>query len=987
MEIIAPSDNLIEKTGKILLDSGNLADYIVVFPGKRPAHFLRKYLADKLNAAFEPPLILSMDGFINHLAESVDIKGAELSNLDAVGILYDHMLNDLAGVIGKTGDISLDTFLPWGFKIFSDFEELKIELKAPKELKDFDSILPGEIKGSNEFIKKLKNFSGVYERFYTHLEHKNLLSRSRKYALAAEKTQDMDLNGKKIILAGFFALTASEKKIFTALSKLPGSVILLQEGPGLQEQFQFLESRSQVTGHKSQDTSLRSQVTSHKPENTGPRAETALHFYKAPDLHGEIFKLAEILKGRTLTSKDVVVLPSSDALFPALFNVLGEVKEYNISMGYPITATPVYSLIDSLGDLLEKRSDDQYFTPNYLKFVFHPYVKNIHMQVTCHNPLEVPSQMASGPQTAKSQVTSEKAQEINHKSETAGGRSSEPTRIIFQTIETELASKINKFLTLEDLENDTALFERCSVLLKNHANLPHTADNIQTHIKNIHNKLIRPFEAVEKLTIKTFADKLIAMVSFISEHSTANLHPYSAPFIEQLYEELHAFSNSTLSGRCLENISSYFKLLKSYIKGSAYPFAGTPLSGLQVLGFLETRNLKFERVYFLDANADILPGSKKEDTILSHFIRRGLGLPTYKIRDSVAKYYFNLLLSQADEAHIFYKDAPELEKSPFVQKFIWNLEAAGQKPKEEEVHFRLNFVQPEPGPIAKTKDTLAYLGNFTFSPSNLDAYLVCGLKFYYQYVLRIQEKDEVGDEIGQAEIGAIVHEILERLFMEHKPGIDLTLERANEIAAGIFDAGLKNHDSGYEYLIKKQILRRLRDILLYHKESVGKVRIKSCEKKFSLTLDGVKFSGRADRIDLRPDAKGLNTHVIVDYKTGSTAATPNLKKFDLEDREAWPKTLKSVQLPLYVMFYLAENPEIALETVDACLMLLGSHKISEKFLFEISEDKAADLAKLRKAVSYLVYEIRSPELDFEPASDTKTCELCHFKTMCGRQWV
>ncbi|HAF96678.1 MAG: hypothetical protein A2X34_07945 [Elusimicrobia bacterium GWC2_51_8] len=951
LKIISHKESLVEMAGEILLKSAALEKNIVVFPGKRPAHFLRKYLADKLGAAFEPPVILSMDGLMDYLVELAGIKGTELSNLDAVGVLYDNMLGDLTGVIGKTGNVSLDTFLPWGFKIFSDFEELKIELKTPGELKDFDSILPGEIKGSDSFIKKLKSFSGVYERFYAHLEKENLLTRSLKYARAAQKIRDLDLAGRKIILAGFFALTNSEKKIFAALSKLPGSVILLQEGPGLEKQFQFMELQSQVTSHKSQ-------VTSHRPE-------TALHFYKAPDLHGEVFKLADILKGQTLTSKDVVVLPSPDALFPVLFNVLGEVKAYNISMGYPIAATPVYSLMDSLGDLLEKRSGDRYFAPNYLKFVFHPYVKNIYMKV----------------ESLESGVES--------------GKSADPTRIIFQTIETELASKINKYLALEDLEGDAGLLERCSVLLKNYADARLTAKDIQAHIKNIHNKLIRPFE--KPGSIKDFADNLIAVVSFISGASTANLHPYSAPFIEQLYEDLHAFSNSTIAGRGLESISSCFKLLKSYIKSSAYPFPGTPLSGLQVLGALETRNLKFDRVYFLDANADILPGSKKEDTILSHFIRRGLGLPTCKTRESVAKYYFNLLISQAKEAYIFYKDAPELEKSPFVQKIIWDLETVGQSPKEEEVHFRLSFVQQEPRPIAKTKDVLAYLENFTFSSSSLDAYLACGLKFYWQYVLRVREKDEVGDEIGQIEIGRIVHKILESLFSvkggsafdgkEHKPDEELILARAAEIAEDIFNAELKNHDSGYEYLIKKQILRRLRDILLYHKENIGKAQIKNCEKIFNLTLDGVKFTGRADRIDLRPDENGRNTHIIVDYKTGSKASTPNLKKFDLEDRDAWPKTLKSVQLPLYVMFYMAENPEITLQYVDACLMLLGSHKITEEFLFAKSEDKAADLARLRKAVSYLVYEIRSAELDFEPAADIKTCEFCPFKIMCSRQWA
>ena len=105
------------------------------------------------------------------------------------------------------------------------------------------------------------------------------------------------------------------------------------------------------------------------------------------------------------------------------------------------------------------------------------------------------------------------------------------------------------------------------------------------------------------------------------------------------------------------------KFFETFVKNINYPFPGTPLKGTQVLGFLETRNLKFDNVYFLDANADILPASKKEDTVLSHFVRQNLGLSTYKSREKIAKYYFNVLIANAKEAHIFYKDSADKERS------------------------------------------------------------------------------------------------------------------------------------------------------------------------------------------------------------------------------------------------------------------------------------------------------------------------------------
>ena len=60
-------------------------------------------------------------------------------------------------------------------------------------------------------------------------------------------------------------------------------------------------------------------------------------------------------------------------------NILPAAGDYNISMGYPLSATPVYALLDALGDLLDKKGDAGYFAPDYLRFVFHPYVKNFYL--------------------------------------------------------------------------------------------------------------------------------------------------------------------------------------------------------------------------------------------------------------------------------------------------------------------------------------------------------------------------------------------------------------------------------------------------------------------------------------------------------------------------------------------------------------------------------------------------------------------------------
>ncbi|MCK5582903.1 MAG: hypothetical protein KAI33_03895, partial [Elusimicrobiales bacterium] len=412
---------------------------------------------------------------------------------------------------------------------------------------------------------------------------------------------------ENIIFAGFFALTASEKAILKHLAKENNISLILESGPGLIEQFSFLPEIK----------TIEESLSKSKPLSN-------ISFYKASDIHGEIFKLSEVLKAKKEEkgkTSDIIVLPSADTLFPLIQNVLTDVDEYNISMGYPVTSTPVYALIDSLADLLDKRTDGKYFAPNYLKFVFHPYIKNIYFN-----------------------------------------KSAETSRIIFQSIEEVLSASMNKYIELSDIEQDEEIIKKSVTKLKRYGETKISPAAVKRHIAFIHETVIMPFEDLKDM--EDFGSKLLAFISFLSENSTANLHSYWAPFVQVAIESIIEFKNSALNDRQFATTAAYFKFFKTFINNVNYPFPGTPLKGMQVLGFLETRNLKFDNVYFLDANADILPAAKKEDTVLSHFIRENLGLSTYKTREKISKYYFNVLIANAKEAHIFYKDSADKERSP-----------------------------------------------------------------------------------------------------------------------------------------------------------------------------------------------------------------------------------------------------------------------------------------------------------------------------------
>ena len=281
-----------------------------------------------------------------------------------------------------------------------------------------------------------------------------------------------------------------------------------------------------------------------------------------------------------------------------------------------------------------------------------------------------------------------------------------------------------------------------------------------------------------------------------------------------------------------------------------------------------------------------------------------------------------------------------------------------------------------------------------FSPSAIDTYLSCGLQFYYHYALRLSERDELSEDIEQRDIGTIVHEVLEGFFMARK-GRPLNIMEKDygeiiEEAGKVFDARLKGHNAGFEYLIKRQVERRLRDILDYHRDNLAGITILDCETLLAAELPTkygtIKLKGRADRVDQR----GGTIHIL-DYKTGVRAAVPNWARFDLGMRGDWLVTLKSTQLPFYILAYMAGHNIESASGMDASLMLLGAENISEETLYKErykkAPDKAAIFGTYKEAITVLIEEILDRDLPFYPPPDEKPCAVCPFKNLCGRQWV
>jgi ATP-dependent helicase/nuclease subunit B len=934
-----PGADLIEVVTSRLEGKGK--DYsksLVVFPGKRPAHFLRRALAVKAGSSLIPPVIFSIDEFIDSLCGGQGLV-KKLETIDAIALLYDIQI-DSKSQMGGSAFITPDSFIPLGLKIYRDLEELMIEGIPAAGLGNVEAFIEeGMPKYTEERLRSLTSF---YEEFYRKVDSLGFTTRSKRYRLALDRLHQAELDRfNQIFIAGFFALTDSEKKLFKALLSRDNTLFIFQEGTGLAE--------------KLEDLGL-----SMEPSEKG-LADPQFFFYSSPDCHGEVLALGSELNtllesGACRAESTVILLPSSETLFPLLRQGLSNLPDdsYNVSLGYPLFRTPVFGFLNSLMELVTSMEGEKIYIPDYLKFLLHPYTKNIYFE-----------------------------------------GNSEITRILFHTLEKELLKKRSKtFTTIAEIEgNQEMLGEMIKKAAAGEREL--TENRLREHLKQIHRMTIEKFLSFEN--ISDFARKGIELLLFIFHNSPAKRHPLFLPFSDSLINAFEILSRSLMKEFSFKERSSYFIFLRKYIATCHTPFPGTPLKGLQVLGALETRNLKFKTVFVLDANEEVLPETKKEESLIPFRAREILALPTYIDKDKLTAYYFDILLGGAADVHLFFIENSKKEKSRFVEKLLWERE---KKEKSADIRrfirpiqYRVDLVNKGPASIVKSDEVAAFLKEYAFSATALDRYLKCPLKFYYASVLKLRPKEEISGNIERDELGTFVHLILSSYFSA-KMGRplredDLHKEEMEKLIETLFEKNYGKDPSGALYLLKRQIKQHLVDFLenytlpLIREKSVT---ILACEQKISSNFNGFKLTGQFDRVEQRNEKR-----VIVDYKTGSNPAylKIDLNRLDLENREEWSKAIGSLQLPFYILLY-SEKEKKPVDELEAIYLLLGRSRIGKEIELPLfNEASAPDLfIPLKTVILKLLQEITDASLPFSPAVDRKReCPGCDYQILCGTQWI
>jgi len=920
--VLSPGDHLMETVASHLEPRGkDFSAAAVVFSGKRPAHFLRKELALHAGGSIIPPKIFSVDEFILSLYQHLHTEAVcDLDPIDAVALLH-HVHSGMNERLGGDYFASLDTFIPIGLKLFGELEELRLANHPERTLKEVLSALT---------YNRMFSLAEYYTKFYECIAEQGYSTRAVRYTEVAAHITELDLSDyTQVVVAGLFKRTHAEQIIFTELEKRSNTLFVFQ--------------------------------TDTMEEGT---PEPEIHFYNSSDIHGQVFALSALIKeqldnNRYMDERSVIVLPTADALFPVVHQTLSLMPQdqYNIALEYPMVRTPIYGFLNNLMELVCTKQGDRYSAAQYIKFILHPYTKNIRF-----------------------------------------GSRADITRILFHAIETMLTNDKSKILmTLEEIEQSDELFTNVARSFSE-SDTEVTPAQLKKHIHTIHSSTI---SALENITsIKEFAHIVITILTYIYEQSTARLHPLFRPYAEALLKVFLHLEQSYAGAASFRDAAGYFKFLQHYVALQDVPFSGTPLRGLQVLGLLETRSLQFDDVYFLNANDSVLPGSMGTDMLLPQQLRETLGLETRRDRDALSEYYFRLLIRGAKRVHLFYSESGESDKSRFIEQLLWERQKrAGIHSSEsyvQTVRYQVKLANGTVRSIPKSQDVLSIALGFTYSASALDTYLQCPIKFYYRYMIRLQEKEEASDDIDSQEIGKFIHEVLHNFyepFLRKKiEPSDVMPGRMTQVVDELFAQKFGAEPAGAAYLLKRQIQRQLEALLKEYqlpRMAAGEVILQGLEEKVSIHALGAKFEGRLDRIEQRG-----NKIFILDYKTGLKPAKPPIHfgKLDLniDNREHWNDAITSLQLPMYLLLYSIQT-NTSVEQIVPAYLYLGKNRMSmdcETTFMEDTEERIACFEQVKRLIVLLLKEINNAEIPFSPPANlSKTCPRCPYTGLCGTAWV
>lgn len=942
---------------------GNLAHTAVVFPNKRAGLFFNEYLAQESDSPIWSPAYVSISELFRSLSPWEVGDPVKL-----VCELYKIFRRETQSTE------TLDDFYFWGEMLISDFDDAdknKVDTdKLFSNLQDLRNIIDDYTFIDDEQEEAIRQFfqnfsierrtalkerfislwdvlGNIYKGFRESLASQNIAYEGMMYRHVIEHLDVDKLPYEKYVFVGFNVLNKVEHTLFTQL-KDAGKAVFYWD----YDEFYMKENRQAVT-HEAGEFIRRnlrdfpSPLSGELFKNLSKPKE--VHYIASSTENAQArYQPQWIRNNLTTPEKETAVVLCNEALLqPVLHSLPAEVKHVNITMGFPLSQTPVYSFLIALLELHTHGfnfKSGRYTFQSVVTLLKHPYTRQLTGQA-----------------------------ELLEKELTRNNR--------FYPLPGELGK--DEFLTrlFTPLSGNLNLCIRLSETLQQVAGI-YQANTSGTEDTDAFNQLYR--------------ESLFKAYTTINRFRT---------LIEE--DELTVQSET------------FRRLLVKVLSATNIPFHGEPAIGMQVMGVLETRNLDFRHLVLLSVNEGQLPKSGGDSSFIPYNLRKAFGMTTIEHKIAVYAYYFYRLLQRAERITLMYNTSSDGlnrgEWSRFMLQFLieWphpitrQFLEAGQSPQGT-----------SPITVEKTPDVMRRMQSLfdvranpkaKFSPSALNYYLDCPLKFYYRYVAGLSAPDEVSAEIDSATFGSIFHYAAEHIYKDltthgkviNKEALETLLRNEVKLQDYVDTAFKKlffnvpqNEKPEYNgvQLINSAVIARYLKQLLQNDLRYAPFTFIASEMEVDEPIDiqtpkGViksRIGGIIDRMDSKD-----GTLRIVDYKTGGDADTPpHVESLFIPDKK---RSNYVFQTFLYAAIMCRKQPTMkiapallyihraATETYSPVIQMGEPRKPKEAV-----EDFSKYEKEYRERLQGLLEEIFNPEKSFTQTEIIEKCTYCDFKALCKR---
>jgi hypothetical protein len=372
----------------------------LVFPNRRASLYFKKHLGDSLSKPSFAPRLITIEEFISGLSTLRVPDKLEL--IHRLYQIYSSLMPRTFTSGSEEAPEPFDRFYFWGDMLLRDFEEIDKYMVHAEHLfkdlrnqKELDSSFDYLTEEQKEFLRK---FWFGFDEHLTESKQKFITVWNRLFALYDSFRKDLKLRGlaydgmihrevaEQLVsnqltvpdyghlkFVGFNALTLAEERIISWFVEKRDAKVYWDA-----DQYYVNDIRQEAGRFLKQyqnQSVLKNTFESFPANFTQPKSVKVV---SAAQAMGQAKLMAQMLeeqlKNGAKPEETLIVLPDEKMLMPVLHGISNKVEKLNVTMGFSLSNTPVFNLVELLVELQTHRKHDHFNHRQVLALLGHPYI-------------------------------------------------------------------------------------------------------------------------------------------------------------------------------------------------------------------------------------------------------------------------------------------------------------------------------------------------------------------------------------------------------------------------------------------------------------------------------------------------------------------------------------------------------------------------------------------------------------------------------------